>query len=163
DLSEAIWAEPNNTRRFADVPHLGVTVTDGVLSDGIGDNSVERLTFEGKSSLDKVVAHLMETETHVLVNFLPVGSQKASELYAEAALRAGCAFVNCIPSVIARSAEWGRRFHEANLPLIGDDLKSQVGATIVHRALVDLLANRGIHLRRTYQLNSGGNMDFYNM
>ena len=163
DLSKAIWAAPNNALKFADVPHLGVPVLEGILSDGVGPNSADRIDARGRATRDDIVAHLKLTDTHVVVNFLPVGSQSASELYAEAALRAGCAFVNCIPSVIARSAEWSRKFEDAGLPLIGDDLKSQFGATLVHRALVDVLSKNGVQLRNTYQINSGGNMDFLNM
>ena len=140
DLSEAIWAAPNNALKFADVPHLGVPVREGILSDGVGHHAADRIDARGQATLDDVVAHLQRTDTHVVVNFLPVGSQRASELYAEAALRAGCAFVNCIPSVIARSADWSRKFKDAGLPLIGDDLKSQFGATLVHHALVDVLS-----------------------
>lgn len=163
DLSEAIWTAPNNARRFAEVPHLGVPVLDGILGDGVGPGSAEHIRTRGRATLDEVVEHLRRTETHVLVNFVPAGSQQASELYAEAALRAGCAFVNCIPSVIARSPDWVRRFEEAELPLLGDDLKSQFGATLMHRALVDLLAANGVRLRNTYQLLAGGNMDFLNL
>jgi myo-inositol-1-phosphate synthase len=163
DLSEAIWAAPNNALRFASVPRLGAPVVDGMLSDGIGQGSAGRIDARGRATLDDAVAHLIQTHTHVLVNFLPVGSQRASELYAEAALRAGCAFVNCIPSVIARSAEWSQAFEDAGLPLLGDDLKSQFGSTLVHHALVDLLAKNGLELRNTYQIVTGGNMDFFNL
>ena len=126
-------------------------------------NSADRIDPRGRATLDDVAEHLKRTDTHVVVNFLPVWSQRASELYAEAALRAGCAFVNCIPSVIARSADWSRKFWNAGLPLIGDDLKSQFGATLVHHALVDVLSRNGVQLRNTYQIVSGGNMDFLNM
>ncbi|GAA1909740.1 inositol-3-phosphate synthase [Streptantibioticus ferralitis] len=163
DLSAAIWAPPNNAREFADVPHLGVPVVEGVLGDGVGRHCADRIDARGGATLDDVVRHLEDTDTHVVVNFLPVGSQSASEVYAEAALRAGCAFVNCIPAVIARSPQWAGRFEAAGLPLIGDDLKSQFGSTLVHRALLDVLAANGVRLRNTYQLNSGGNMDFLNM
>jgi myo-inositol-1-phosphate synthase len=163
DLSEAIWAAPNNALKFADVPHLGVPVREGIKSDGVGHNAADRIDARGGATLDDIVEHLTRTGTHVVVNFLPVGSQSASELYAGAALRAGCAFVNCIPSVIARSAGWSRKFEAAGLPLIGDDLKSQFGATLVHHALVDVLARNGVRLRNTYQIVSGGNMDFLNM
>jgi len=157
DLSEAIWAAPNNARKFADVPHLGVPVREGILSDGVGHHAADRIDARGRATRDDVVAHLQRTDTHVVVNFLPVGSQSASELYAEAAWRAGCAFVNCIPSVITRSADWSRKFEHAGLPLIGDDLKSQFGATLVHHALVDVLSRNGVQLRNTYQIVSGGN------
>ena len=163
DLSEAIWAVPNNALKFADVPHLGVPVREGILSDGVGHHAADRIDARGWATLDDVVAHLQRTDTHVVVNFLPVGSQSASELYAEAAVRAGCAFVNCIPSIIARSADWSRQFEDAGLPLIGDDLKSQFGATLVHHALVDVLSRNGVQLRNTYQIVSGGNMDFLNL
>ena len=163
DLSAAIWAAPNNARQFADVPYLGVPVHDGILSDGVGDSSADRIAARGQATLHDVVEHLRRTDTHVVVNFLPAGSQRASELYAEAAVRAGCAFVNCIPSVIARSADWARKFEHTGLPLIGDDLKSQFGATLVHHALVDLLSRNGIQIRNTYQIVSGGNMDFLNL
>jgi myo-inositol-1-phosphate synthase len=163
DLSKAIWAVPNNALKFADVPRLGVPVLEGILSDGVGHRSAKRIDARGGAALDAVVGHLKRTETHVVVNFLPVGSQHASELYAEAAVRAGCAFVNCIPSVIARSAAWSRKFEDAGLPLIGDDLKSQFGATLVHHALVDVLSRNGVQLRNTYQIVSGGNMDFLNL
>lgn len=163
DLSEAIWAAPNNALKFAEVPRLGVPVLDGILSDGVGQGSAPRIDVRGRATLDDTVEHLKRTDTQVVVNFLPVGSQSASELYAGAALRAGCAFVNCMPSVIARSAEWSRKFEDARLPLIGDDLKSQFGATLVHHALVDVRSRNGVQLRNTYQIVSGGNMDFLNM
>lgn len=163
DLSEAIWAAPNNARAFARVPHLGVPVTEGPLADGVGRGSADRLDVRGDAGLDDVVRRLKESGTHVLVNFLPVGSQAASELYARAALEAGCAFLNCIPSVVARSPQWAERFAAAGLPLAGDDLKSQFGATLIHRALVDVLRRNGVALRSTYQLLGGGNMDFWNM
>jgi myo-inositol-1-phosphate synthase len=163
DLSEAIWAAPNNARAFAEVPHLGVPVTEGPLSDGVGRSSAGQLDARGEATVEDVVRRLQESGTQVLVNFLPVGSQAASELYAQAALEAGCAFLNCIPSVIARSPLWAGRFAEAGLPLAGDDLKSQFGATLIHRALVDVLRRNGVRLRSTYQLLGGGNMDFLNM
>ena len=163
DLSEALWEAPNNALKFAEVPYLGVPVRDGILSDGVGKNSTDRIDPRGQATLDDIVEHLKHTGTRVVVNFLPVGSQNASEQYAEAALRAGCAFVNCIPSVIARSEDWERRFKDHGLPLIGDDLKSQFGATLVHHALADVLSRNGVQLRNTYQIASGGNMDFLNM
>ncbi len=163
DLSEAIWAAPNNALKFVDVSHQGVPVCEGILSDGIGNNSANRVDARGQATVDDVVEHLKITNTHVVVNFLPAGSQSASELYAEAALRARCAFVNCIPSSIARSADWSSKFEEAGLPLIGDDLKSQFGATLVHHALIDVLSRNGVQVRSTYQIVSGGNMDFFNL
>lgn len=163
DLSEAIWASPNNALKFADVPHLGVPVREGILSDGVGHHAADWIDARGQATLDDVVEHLQRTATHVMVNFLPVGSQNASEQYAAAALRAGCAFVNCMPSVIARSPDWQGQFEAAGVPLIGDDLKSQFGATLVHHALMDALSRNGVQLRHTYQIVSGGNMDFLNM
>ncbi|MEV0588447.1 inositol-3-phosphate synthase [Nonomuraea sp. NPDC050310] len=158
DLSEAIWAEPNNSRRFAEVPHLGVPVHAGPLADGFAP-----APHAAGAGLEEVVAHLRESGTRILVNFLPTGSQRAAELYAEAALRAGCAFVNCMPAVLARSAGWAGRFEAAGLPLIGDDLKSSFGATLVQRAIVDALQRGGVRLSRAYQLLAGGNMDFRNL
>jgi myo-inositol-1-phosphate synthase len=163
DLSEAIWISPNNALRFADVPQLGMPVHEGVLADGVGHSAGERFSARGRSTVQEIAQHLRRTETHVVVNFLPVGSQKASELYADAAILAGCAFVNCIPAVVARSPEWAVRFETAGLPLIGDDLKSQFGSTLVHHALVEVLAKNGVRLTNTYQIVSGGNMDFLNM
>ncbi|MCX5209851.1 inositol-3-phosphate synthase [Kitasatospora sp. NBC_00240] len=163
DLSEAIWAAPNNARRFADVPPLGVPVTEGFLGDGVGHTTAGRIDARGSAGVEEVAERLRATGTAVLVNFLPVGSPQATELYAEAALLAGCAFVNCMPSAVARSPRWAERFREAGLPLVGDDLKSQFGSTLVHHALLDTLARNGVLLRSTYQLNNGGNMDFLNM
>ncbi|SEO31607.1 inositol-3-phosphate synthase [Actinacidiphila rubida] len=163
DLSEAIWAAPNNARAFADVPYLDVPVTEGALGDGVGRSASGRLEARGAASAEDVAERLRASGTHVLVNFLPVGSQSASELYARAALLAGCAFVNCMPAVIARSAPWARAFAEAGLPLAGDDLKSQFGATLVHRALLEVLERNGVALHSTYQLLGGGNMDFLNL
>jgi myo-inositol-1-phosphate synthase len=163
DLSEAIWIAPNNALKFADVPSLGVPVHEGVLADGVGRSAGERFTAKGGSTVQEIAQHLQQTRTHVVVNFLPVGSQKASELYADAAILAGCAFINCIPAVIARSQEWAGKFGAAGLPLIGDDLKSQFGSTLVHHALVEVLAKNGVRLTNTYQIVSGGNMDFLKM
>ncbi|MDH6118381.1 myo-inositol-1-phosphate synthase [Kitasatospora sp. GAS204A] len=163
DLAEAIRVAPNNSTRFAEVPSLGVPVAEGILSDGVGRGTGQRITARGAATVESVAEHLKLTRTQVLVNFVPAGSQQASELYAEAALSAGCAFVNCLPSVIARSPRWVERFAAAGLPLLGDDLKSQFGATLVHRALVELLAANGVRLRNTYQLLAGGNMDFVNL
>jgi myo-inositol-1-phosphate synthase len=163
DLSEAIWVSPNNALKFADVPRLGVLVHDGVLSDGISSYCAGHIDKAGHSTLENIATHLAATHTDVLVNFLPTGSQRASEIYAEAAIRARCAFVNCMPALIARSADWVRRFEEARLPLLGDDLKSQFGATLVHHALMDTLTRNGVRLRDTYQIVSGGNMDFLNL
>jgi myo-inositol-1-phosphate synthase len=162
DLSEALLAEPNNTRIFADVPHLGVTVERGRTLDGLGTYLREDIAESDRQECD-VTDVLKRTGTEVLVSYLPVGSQRATEYYALRALEAGCAFVNCIPVFIASDADWRRRFEQAHLPIIGDDIKSQVGATIVHRVLANLFKERGIQLDQTYQLNFGGNSDFKNM
>jgi myo-inositol-1-phosphate synthase len=162
DLSEAIVAAPNNTVRFATVPHLGVPVRRGPTSDGLGRYLKDQI----RESVDDVVdvaAILRETETEVLISYLPVGSEAATRWYAEQALEAGCAFINCIPVFIASDLQWQQRFSQRGLPLLGDDIKSQVGATIVHRVLTDLFRKRGVRLDRTYQLNFGGNTDFLNM
>ncbi|NUR91105.1 MAG: inositol-3-phosphate synthase [Nonomuraea sp.] len=163
DLSEAIWAEPNNSRCFAGVPHLGVPVREGILADGVGTGSAGLVEPRGTATVADVAAHLRETGSHVVVNFLPTGAQHATELYATAAVEAGCAFVNCMPAVLARSAGWRDRFAAAGLPLLGDDLKSSFGATLVHRALVDALTASGVRLSDGYQLLAGGNMDFVNL
>jgi myo-inositol-1-phosphate synthase len=167
DLARAILAPPNNTIRFADVPQRGVTVQRGPTLDGIGRTLSAQVTeatqVDADPSLADIVGALRSTRTEVLVNWLPVGAQRATEFYAEAALEAGCAFVNCIPVFIASDAAWRARFAERRLPLIGDDIKSQLGATILHRALAQLFGDRGVRLERTYQLNFGGNTDFLNM
>lgn len=162
DLSEAIWSPPNTAYQFAQVPHLGVPVCRGVTLDGLG-SYLKTIIEEAPREPDPVAAVLRETRTDVVVSFLPVGSEAATRWYVEQALEAGCAFINCIPVFIASQEEWRRRFEERGLPLIGDDVKSQVGATIVHRALTTLFQERGVHLDRTYQLNFGGNTDFFNM
>jgi len=162
DLSEAIFAEPNNTVRFADVPHLGVTVSRGRTLDGIGQYLAEVVHESTEPEVD-VAQVLRETHADVLVNYLPVGSEQATRWYMEQALAAGCAVVNCIPVFIAKDAIWRHRFEEHGLPIIGDDIKSQVGATIVHRVLARLFRDRGVRLERTSQLNVGGNTDFLNM
>lgn len=162
DLSEAIFLPPNNTYRFAEVPHLGVTVQRGPTLDGLGRYLAEEVE-ESDAPVADVATVLRDSRTEVLVSYLPVGSQHATEWYAERALEAGCAFVNCIPVFIASDPAWRRRFEERGLPLIGDDIKSQVGSTIVHRVLADLFCKRGVRLDRTYQLNFGGNTDFHNM
>ena len=162
DVAEAIVAPPNNTLAFAAVPRTGVRVVRGPTLDGIGASLAEAVE-EDPTAPEDVVAVLRRTATEVLVNYLPVGAERATHFYAMCALEAGCAFVNCIPVFLASDAAWARRFAQAGLPLIGDDIKSQVGATIVHRALVDLLAQRGVRLDRTSQLNVGGNADFRNM
>ena len=162
DLSEATFVEPNNTRRFCEVPYLGVPVSRGMTHDGLGYYLKQEIA-EADGPASNIVRILRETETDVVVNFLPVGSEMAAKWYVEQVLRAGCGFVNCIPVFIARDAYWQGRFEERGLPVIGDDVKSQVGATIVHRVLTHLFRQRGVRLDRTYQLNFGGNMDFYNM
>jgi myo-inositol-1-phosphate synthase len=162
DLSEAIWAGPNNTVKFAEVPHLGIKVERGMTHDGIGKYLSEVITKAPGETSD-VAGILKATGAHVLVNYLPVGSEEATKWYVEQALTAGCAFVNCIPVFIAREHYWQGRFERAGLPIIGDDIKSQVGATIVHRTLARLFRERGVKLERTYQLNFGGNTDFLNM
>jgi myo-inositol-1-phosphate synthase len=162
DLSAAVFSEPNNTCRFAEVPHLGVPVRRGVTHDGIG-KYLRDTVIEAEEQPVDVAAALKESRSDVVVSYLPVGSQKATEWYAERALEAGCAFINCIPVFIASREQWRRRFEERGLPLIGDDIKSQVGATIVHRALTNLFRERGVRVDRTYQLNFGGNTDFQNM
>jgi myo-inositol-1-phosphate synthase len=162
DLSEAIFEPPNNTVKFAGVPHLGVTVQRGMTHDGLGTYLAQVITKAPGATAD-IVGILKETATDVVVNFLPVGSEMATKWYVEQVLEAGCAFVNCIPVFIAREAYWRRRFEERALPIVGDDVKSQVGATIVHRVLARLFMDRGVRLERTSQLNFGGNTDFYNM
>jgi myo-inositol-1-phosphate synthase len=162
DLAEALLAEPNNTRIFADLASTGITVARGRTLDGLGSQLREDIVESGEPEAD-IVDVLRRSRTDVLVSYLPVGSQRATEWYALRALEAGCAFVNCIPVFIASDADWRRRFEHARLPLVGDDIKSQVGATIVHRVLANLFKDRGIELNQTYQLNFGGNADFKNM
>ena len=162
DLGEAIYAEPNNTYRFADVPALGLPVHRGPTMDGIG-KYLKNVVPEAPGSGEDVAAILKRTGTEVLVNYLPVGSESATRWYAEQALAAGCAFVNCIPVFIASKPSWQKKFARHGLPIIGDDIKSQVGATIAHRVLANLFRDRGVRLDRTYQLNFGGNTDFMNM
>lgn len=162
DLSEAIWSGQNNTVRFAEVPRTGVAVSRGMTHDGLGPYLSQKITkAPGKTS--NIVELLKDTKTDVVVSYLPVGSEQATKWYVEQILNAGCAFVNAIPVFIAREPYWQERFHERGLPVIGDDIKSQVGATIVHRVLTNLFQDRGVKLERTSQLNVGGNMDFYNM
>lgn len=162
DLSEAIYAAPNNTYRFAEVPHLNAQVHRGMTHDGLGKYLSKVIQKSPESTAD-IVKVLKDTGTDVVVNYLPVGSETATKWYVEQILQAGVGFVNCIPVFIAREAYWQERFKEANLPMIGDDIKSQVGATIVHRMLARLFRERGVKLERTMQLNVGGNTDFYNM
>jgi myo-inositol-1-phosphate synthase len=162
DLSEAIWAEPNNTIKFSDVPHLGVPVHRGMTHDGLG-KYLKEMIQKAPGQTANITQVLKDTKTDVVVSYLPVGSEMATKWYVEQILDAGCAFVNCIPVFIAREEYWQRRFLEKGLPMIGDDIKSQVGATITHRNLVRLFEERGVKVERTYQLNFGGNTDFYNM
>jgi myo-inositol-1-phosphate synthase len=162
DLSEAIWAYPNNTIKFADVPHLGVPVYRGMTHDGLGKYLSKILTKAPGPTAD-IVRILKETHTDVVINYLPVGSEMATKWYVEQVLDAGCAFINCIPVFIASSEYWADRFRQRGLAIIGDDIKSQVGATILHRVLTSLFVDRGVRLDRTYQLNFGGNTDFMNM
>jgi myo-inositol-1-phosphate synthase len=164
DLSEAIWAGQNNTMRFVkeDVPKLDVPVMRGMTHDGLGKYLKQRITKAEGSTVD-IVQVLKDTRTDVVVSYLPVGSEQATKWYVEQVLEAGCGFVNCIPVFIAREDYWINRFVKAGLPIIGDDIKSQVGATIVHRTLARLFGDRGVKLLRTSQLNVGGNMDFFNM
>jgi myo-inositol-1-phosphate synthase len=162
DLSEAIWSGQNDTYKFAEVPSLGVEVKRGMTHDGLGKYLKEKITKAPGETAD-IVGELQRTKADVLVCYLPVGSEQATKWYVEQALKAGVGFVNCLPVFIAREPYWIKRFTEAGLPIIGDDIKSQVGATIVHRQLARLFADRGVRLERTSQLNVGGNMDFYNM
>jgi myo-inositol-1-phosphate synthase len=162
DLAEAIFVDPNNTYRFADVPRLGVPVSRGMTHDGIGKYLSRRIRKATGATSD-ILKILEDTQTDVVVNFLPVGSEMATKWYVEQVLDAGCAFINAIPVFIARESYWQQRFQQRGLPVIGDDIKSQVGATIVHRILTRLFRERGVRLDRTYQLNFGGNMDFFNM
>lgn len=162
DLSEAIFAYPNNTVKFAEVPFLNVPVSRGMTHDGLG-KYLTQIVKKAPGPTADIVGILKETKTDVVVNFLPVGSEMATKWYVEQVLDAGCAFVNGIPVFIASQEYWARRFRERNLPVIGDDVKSQVGATILHRVLTRLFVDRGVRVDRTYQLNFGGNTDFLNM
>jgi myo-inositol-1-phosphate synthase len=162
DLSEAVFAEPNNTIKLSDVPHQGVTVERGMTHDGLGKYLSEVITKADGPTAD-IAGILRDTNTHVVVSYLPVGSENATKWYVEQILRAGCGFVNCIPVFIGREAYWQERFRERGLPIVGDDIKSQVGATIVHRQLARLMRERGVKLAHTSQLNFGGNTDFLNM
>jgi len=162
DLSEAIFSGQNNTLQFAEVPHTGVKVHRGVEHDGIGLYLSDIIEPSSAAPSD-VASILKETKTDVVVSYLPVGSEEATKFYAEEVLKAGCGFINCIPVFIAKNPEWGNRFKAAGLPIVGDDIKSQVGATITHRVLTRLFEDRGATIDRTYQLNFGGNTDFLNM
>ncbi|MBL8055967.1 MAG: inositol-3-phosphate synthase [Anaerolineales bacterium] len=162
DLGEAIFAYPNNTYKFTEVPRLGVPVERGMTHDGIG-KYLSTMVKKAPGATADIVRILRETKTDVVVSYLPVGSEMATKWYVEQVLEAGCGFVNCIPVFIASQPYWQKRFQERGLPIIGDDIKSQVGATITHRVLANLFRDRGVRLERTYQLNFGGNTDFFNM
>ncbi len=162
DLAEAIYTKPNNTYKFTDVPKLGIPVHRGMTHDGLG-KYLSKIIEKAPGPTDDVVRILKEAKADVVVSYLPVGSEEATKWYVEQVLEAGCAFVNCIPVFIAREKYWQKRFEERGLPIIGDDIKSQVGATITHRVLTRLFADRGVRIDRTYQLNFGGNTDFMNM
>jgi myo-inositol-1-phosphate synthase len=162
DLADAIWAKPNDTIRFAEVPKTGVKVSRGMTHDGLG-KYLSEVVEKAPGTTDDVVGILKETGTDVVVNYLPVGSEMATKWYAEQILEAGVAMVNCMPVFIARERYWQKRFEQAGVPVIGDDIKSQVGATITHRVLTTLFGDRGVHLDKTMQLNVGGNSDFLNM
>jgi myo-inositol-1-phosphate synthase len=162
DVSQAIFSGPNNTQRFANVPASGIRVHRGPTLDGLGKYLRDTVSESDEEQAD-VAGVLRQSGTEIVVSYLPVGSQQASEWYAERALEAGCAYVNCIPVFLASRPEWRSRFEERGLPIVGDDIKSQVGATIVHRVLANLFRERGVRLDRTYQLNFGGNTDFQNM
>ena len=165
DLSEAIFTAPNCCVKFADVPHLGVKVSPAPILDGVAEHMRETFNVYDDSGYDKanVVKILKEAKAQVLVNYLPVGSHDAARFYAQAAMDAGCAFVNCMPEFIGSEKEWSDKFEKAGLPVLGDDIKSQVGATILHRNLVRLCLDRGVIVDETYQLNLGGDTDFQNM
>ncbi len=162
DLGEAIYAEPNNTIKFADVPKLDVKVHRGMTHDGLG-KYLKKVIKKSPASTDDIVGILKKTKTDVVVSYLPVGSEMATKWYVEQILDAGCGFINCVPVFIASQPYWQRRFEAQKLPIIGDDIKSQVGATISHRVMTNLFRDRGVRLDRTYQLNFGGNTDFLNM
>ncbi|MDO8690198.1 MAG: inositol-3-phosphate synthase [Dehalococcoidia bacterium] len=162
DLGEAIYSPPNNTIEFCKVPKLGVTVERGMTHDGIGKYLSEVITKAPGPTAD-IIQILKDRDVHVVINYLPVGSEEATKWYVEQVLAAGCGFINCIPVFIAKEDYWRKRFQEKGVPIIGDDIKSQVGATITHRVLTRLMRDRGVRMERTYQLNFGGNTDFLNM
>jgi myo-inositol-1-phosphate synthase len=162
DLAEAVFAEPNNTYKFSNVPNQAVTVRRGMTHDSLG-KYLQDVIIKAPGPTDDIVGILKDTGTQVVINYLPVGSEMATKWYVEQVLEAGCAFINCIPVFIASQPYWQRRFEDRGLPIIGDDIKSQVGATITHRILANLFRERGVRLDRTYQLNFGGNTDFLNM
>ena len=162
DLAEAIFAAPNNTFKFCEVPATGVIVQRGMTHDGLG-KYLSQIIQKAPGPTADIIKILKETKTDIVINYLPVGSEEATKWYIEQVLTAGCGFINCIPVFIAREKYWQKRFTERGLPVIGDDIKSQVGATITHRVLTRLFQDRGVKLERTYQMNFGGNTDFYNM
>jgi myo-inositol-1-phosphate synthase len=162
DLAQAIFTKPNNTFKFCDVPKTGIRVERGMTHDGLG-KYLSQIITKAPGPTANIVDILKKTQTDVVINYLPVGSEEATKWYVEQVLTAGCGFINCIPVFTAREPYWQNRFAEHRLPLIGDDIKSQVGATITHRLLTKLFRDRGVKLERTYQLNFGGNTDFYNM
>jgi len=162
DLAEAIFIKPNNTIKFCDVPKTGIRVERGMTHDGLG-TYLSKIITRAPGPTANIADILKKTETDVVINYLPVGSEEATKWYVEQVLAAGCGLVNCIPVFIGREPYWQNRFAERGLPVIGDDIKSQVGATITHRVLTRLFRDRGVKLERTYQLNFGGNTDFYNM
>lgn len=162
DISEAVFTAPNNTMKFAEVPFMNVPVERGMTHDGLG-KYLSMMIEKAPGPTADIVSILKERQVDVVINYLPVGSEEATKWYVEQILAAGCGMVNCIPVFIGREAYWQQRFKEKNLPIIGDDIKSQFGATITHRVLTRLMRDRGIKLERTYQLNFGGNTDFYNM
>ena len=161
DISDAIFVEPNNTSKFCEVPNLNIEVKPGKTLDGVGKFVKDLITTVDDS--EEIVKELKESKAEILINLLPVGSDEAVKFYAQCAIDAKVGFINCIPVFIARDEEWYNKFRDNKVPLIGDDIKSQVGATIVHRALAQLFSDRGVELKRSYQLNVGGNMDFLNM
>tara|TARA_Y100000758_G_scaffold89733_1_gene61302 strand:+ start:2932 stop:4023 length:1092 start_codon:yes stop_codon:yes gene_type:complete len=162
DLSEAVFADPNNTMKFSDVPHMGVKVDRGMTHDGIGKYLSDVVIKSPESTVD-VAGILHDRDVDVVINYLPVGSDEATKWYVEQVLSAKCAFINCVPVFIAREDYWQKRFESRGLPMIGDDIKSQLGATITHRVLTKLFRDRGVVIDKTYQLNFGGNTDFLNM
>jgi len=163
DLSEAIFTKPNCTLKFSEVSNLGVKVERGPLLDGLGDNLKKVVPIDPRQKEVNVANILKERGANILINYLPTGSKKASEFYAEQALIAGCGFINAIPEYIGANPKWGRKFKDAKLPLAGDDIKSQVGSTILHRTLIDLFIKRGVKIEESYQQNIGGDTDFYNL
>lgn len=163
DLSEALLAEPNNTTIFSEIPHYGVKVQRGPRLDGVGPTTEPLVPVDDKDKAVDVVQALKDSGAEAVINYLPVGSQEATEFYAQAAIDAGCGFINCIPVFIASDPKWAKKFEDAGLPVIGDDIKAQVGSTITHRTLTTMFQDRGMKIDRSYQLNNGGNTDFLNL